>query len=116
MRRFRLVMVHASTSRGGAVGMRVLLRVLGRGTWWSSPLTAPAARAAGRRRAWRSSRRWPACRCCPAPPGPAGCGCCRAGTACCCRCPSPAGCWCSARRSRWTAPRRSIPCRPSRRR
>lgn len=31
VRRFRLVMVHASTSRGGAVGMRVLLRVLGRG-------------------------------------------------------------------------------------
>ncbi|RYJ02395.1 MAG: DUF374 domain-containing protein [Acetobacteraceae bacterium] len=31
VRRFRLVMVHASTSKGGAAGLRALLRVLGAG-------------------------------------------------------------------------------------
>jgi lysophospholipid acyltransferase (LPLAT)-like uncharacterized protein len=78
--RFRLTMVHGSTSRGGAAAMRSLLQVLRRG----SPVAITPDGPRGPRRVANEgvarSRGWAASLCGPQPPPPAAIACCRAGT------------------------------------
>jgi lysophospholipid acyltransferase (LPLAT)-like uncharacterized protein len=113
VRRFRLEIVHASSSRGGATGMRVLLRALAAG---DSIAITPDGPRGPRRRAAPGVAMLAALsgrRCYPARRGPGGPGCSAVGTAWCCRCPSAAASSWWAARSRSAALPRSMRCRRS---